>query len=80
MTESEYPEFDEAVGARVSRVEMQQIKKDKGFVQASRFRLEDANKLARSSRSSADIKKSESSWKKGSPTGKKPDGATDLIV
>jgi hypothetical protein len=80
MTESEYPEFDEAIRNTVSRVEMQQIKKDKGFVQASRFRLEDQNQLARSSRSSVNIKRSESSWKKGSPTRKKPDGATDLIV
>jgi hypothetical protein len=57
MTESEYPEFDEAVRNTVSRVEMQQIKRDKGFVKSSRFRLESANQLARSSGSSPNIKK-----------------------
>jgi hypothetical protein len=57
MSESEYPEFDEAIRSTVSRVEMQQIKRDKGFVQSSQFRIENANKLARSSGSSASIKR-----------------------
>jgi hypothetical protein len=57
MTESEYPEFDEAIRNTVSRVEMQQIKRDKGFVQSSQFRIENANKLARSSGSSVSTKR-----------------------
>ena len=90
MFESEDREFDDAMRNTVNKIEMQQIRKDKGFVQVSRFREEDANDIARSSSLSPDTKRSgggtdrirgqQTSGMKRSPMGKKTDVITDLIV